>query len=106
MVRKFVNITCLYYNDKSYIPARYTCPDFEFDDVILNLSTNKEQNYEKISEFLVDYAFALFCSKSDLSDFVVDHKKYKRENWKLLDFVEKTAKQTDNKKEQPKEDKK
>ncbi|MEE1517065.1 MAG: hypothetical protein UF228_05660, partial [Lachnospiraceae bacterium] len=65
----------------------------------------KEQNYEKISEFLVDYAFALFCSKSDLSDFVMDHKKYKRENWKLLNFVEKTAK-VDNKKEQLKEEKK
>lgn len=105
MVRKFTNITCLYYNDKSYIPAQYTCPDFEFDDVILKLTTNKEQNYEKISEFLVDYAFALFCSKSDLSDFINDHKKYKRENWKLLNFVEKSTK-ADNKKEQSKEEKK
>ena len=47
MVRKFSNIICLYYNDKSYIPAQYSCPDFEFDDVILKLTTNKEQNYEK-----------------------------------------------------------
>ena len=105
MVRKFTNIVCLYYNDKSYIPAKYTCPDVEFDDVILKLTTNQEQNYEKISEFLVDYAFALFCNKSDLSDFIADHKKYKRENWKLLDFSEKVNK-TDNKKEQPKEEKK
>lgn len=101
MVRKFTDITCLYYNDKSYIPARYTCPDFEFDDVILKLTTNNEQNYEKISEFIVDYAFALFCNRSDISDFVLDHKKYKRENWKLLDFTEKI-----DKKEQSKEDKK
>lgn len=105
MVRKFTNIVCLYYNDKSYIPAKYTCPDVEFDDVILKLTTNQEQNYEKISEFLVDYAFALFCNKSDLSDFINDHKKYKRENWKLLDFSEKAYK-ADNKKEQPKEEKK
>ena len=98
MVRKFTNIVCLYYNDKNYIPAQYSCPDLEFDDVILKLTTNKEQNYEKVSEFIVDYAFALFCSKSDLSDFIIDHKKYKRENWKLLNFVEKTIK-ADNKKE-------
>lgn len=101
MVRKFTNITCVYYNDKSYIPAKYSCPDLEFDDVILKLTTNKEQNYEKISEFIVDYAFALFCNKSDLTDFVQDHKKYKRENWKLLDFTEKI-----NKPEPKKEEKK
>ena len=89
MVRKFTNITCLYYNDKSYIPAKYSCPDLEFDDVILKLTTNSEQNYEKISEFIVDYAFALFCNKSDISDFITDHKKYRRDNWKLLDFTEK-----------------
>ena len=101
MVRKFTNITCVYYNDKSYIPAKYSCPDLEFDDVILKLTTNKEQNYEKISEFIVDYACALFCNKSDLTDFVQDHKKYKRENWKLLDFTEKI-----NKPEPKKEEKK
>ena len=100
MVRKFTNIVCVYYNDKSYIPAKYTCPDLEFDDVILNLTTNKEQNYEKISEFIVDYAFALFCNKSDITDFVKDHKKYKRDNWKLLDFNEKISKV------EPKEEKK
>lgn len=60
----------------------------EIDDVILNLTTNKEQNYEKISEIIVDYAFALFCNKSDLKDFSQDRKKYKRQNWKLLDFRE------------------
>lgn len=103
MVRKFTNIICVYYNDKNYIPAKYNCPDIEFDDVILKLTTNQEQNYEKISEFIVDYAFALFCNKSDLSDFVKDHKKYKRENWKLLDFAEKKQ---DSKKEQFKEEKK
>lgn len=88
MIRKFTNIICVYYNDKSYIPAKYNCPDLEIDDVILNLTTNKEQNYEKISEIIVDYAFALFCNKSDLKDFAQDHKKYKRQNWKLLDFRE------------------
>lgn len=88
MIRKFTNIVCVYYNDKNYIPAKYNCPDLEVDDVILNLTTNKEQNYEKISETIVDYAFALFCNKSDLKDFAQDHKKYKRQNWKLLDFRE------------------
>lgn len=99
MVRKFTNIICVYYNDKSYIPAKYTCPDLEFDDVILKLTTNKEQNYEKISEFIVDYAFALFCNKSDISDFIKDPKKYKRENWKLLDFKEKIDKSEPKKEE-------
>lgn len=88
MIRKFTNIVCVYYNDKNYIPAKYNCPDLEIDDVILNLTTNKEQNYEKISEIIVDYAFALFCNKSDLKDFSQDHEKYKRQNWKLLDFRE------------------
>ena len=88
MIRKFSNIVCVYYNDKNYIPAKYTCPDFEFDDVLLKLTTNKEQNYEKISEMIVDYAFALFCNKSDLTDFFTDPLKYKRDNWKLLDFSE------------------
>ena len=69
MIRKFTNIVCVYYNDKNYIPAKYNCPDLEIDDVILNLTTNKEQNYEKISEIIVDYAFALFCNKSDLKIF-------------------------------------
>ena len=91
MIRKFSNIVCVYYNERNYIPAKYNCPDLEIDDVILNLTTNKEENYEKISEFIVDYAFALFCSKSDLSDFMIDHKKYKRENWKLLEFKEITG---------------
>lgn len=88
MIRKFTNIVCVYYNDKNYIPAKYNCPDLEIDDVVLNLTTNKEQNYEKISEAIVDYAFALFCNKSDLKDFSQDCKKYKRQNWKLLDFRE------------------
>lgn len=95
MIRKFTNIVCVYYNDKNYIPAKYNCPDLEIDDVILNLTTNKEQNYEKISEVIVDYAFALFCNKSDLSDFAVDHKKYKRQNWKLLEFKEQIKHKTD-----------
>lgn len=90
MIRKFTNIVCVYYNDKNYIPAKYNCPDLEIDDVILDLTTNKEQNYEKISEVIVDYAFALFCNKSDLKDFLQDCKKYKRQNWKLLDFREVT----------------
>lgn len=99
MKRKITNIICVYYNDKSYIPAKYSCPDLEFDDVILKLTTNKEQNYEKLSEFIVDYAFALFCNKSDLTDFTSDHKKYKRENWKLLDFKEKIDKPEPKKEE-------
>ena len=82
MIRKFTNIVCVYYNDKN------NCPDLEIDDVILDLTTNKEQNYEKISEIIVDYAFALFCNKSDLKDFSQDYKKYKRQHWKLLDFRE------------------
>lgn len=103
MIRKFTKIVCVYYNDKNYIPAKFNCPDLEIDDVILNLTTNKEQNYEKISELIVDYAFALFCNKSDLSDFSLDHKKYKRQNWKLLEFKE----VVDTKKvESKKEDKK
>ena len=88
MIRKFTNIVCVYYNDKNYIPAKYNCPDLEIDDVILNLTTNKEQNYEKISEIIVDYAFALFRNKSELKDLAQDHKKYKRQNWTLLDFRE------------------
>jgi hypothetical protein len=88
MIRKFNNICCIYFNDNSFIPAKYHCPDLEFDDVILGLTTNAETNYEKISEFITDYAFALFCSKSDLSDFINDHKKYRRANWRVIDFSE------------------
>lgn len=61
MIRKFTNIVCVYYNDKNYIPAKYNCPDLEIDDVILNLTTNKEQNYEKISEIM-----PLLCSVTNL----------------------------------------
>lgn len=88
MIRKFTNIVCIYHTDKNYIPAKFNCPDLEIDDVVLEFTTNKEQNYEKISEVIVDYAFALFCNKSDLSDFTTENKKYKRNNWKLLDFKE------------------
>ena len=88
MIRKFSNISCIYFNDSSFIPAKYNCPDIEFDDVILGLTTNVEDNYEKIAEFITDYAFALFCSKSDLSDFSSDHKKYRRSNWRVIDFME------------------
>lgn len=105
MIRKFTGIVCVYYNDKNYIPARYNCPDLEVDDVILNLTTNKDANYEKIAEFITDYAFALFCSKSDLSDFTLDYKKYKRANWKVLDFSEDISKKKDIK-EQVKNDSK
>lgn len=88
MIRKFTNIRCIYFNDNNYIPAKYNCPDLEFDDVLLSLSTNTEQNYEKIAEFITDYAFALFCNRSDLSDFMIDHKKYRRGNWRVIDFTE------------------
>ena len=94
MIRKFTNIVCVYYNDKNYIPAKYNCPDLEIDDVILNLTTNKEQNYEKISEIIVDYAFALFCSKSNMENFVSNPYQFKRSNWKLLDFVDSTKELT------------
>lgn len=57
MIRKFTNIVCVYYNDKNYIPAKYNC--LEIDDVILNLTTNKEQNYEKISEIMPLLCFVI-----------------------------------------------
>lgn len=89
MKRKFDNIVCIYHTDKNYIPARFNCPPIEFDDVILELTTNKESNYEKVSKFIVDYAFALFCNKINAeTEFPKDHQKFQRENWKLLDFKE------------------
>lgn len=102
MIRKFTNITCIYFNDNNYIPARYSCPDLEFDDVILNLTTNVEQNYEKISELITDYAFALFCNKSDISDFMLDHKKYRRGNWRVIDFKEVHKKEDKDSDKEPK----
>ena len=54
MKRKFTNITCIYHDDKNYIPARYSCPDLEIDDVLLDLTTNAESNYEKIASMMKD----------------------------------------------------
>lgn len=96
MIRKFTNITCIYYSDKNYIPMKFNCPSIEVDDVILKLTVNKEQNYEKISEFIVDYAFAIFCNNAEIKDFSKDYYKYKRSNWKLLDFTEITNKSDKN----------
>lgn len=91
MKRKFTNITCIYHDDKNYIPARYSCPDLEIDDVILDLTTNAESNYEKIASMIVDYSFALFCSKANISDFPTNPAKYNRKNWKLLEFKDNTV---------------
>lgn len=90
MKRKFTNIVCIYHDDKNYIPARFNCPDLVIDDVVINMTTNAEDNYNKTAELIVDYAFALFCNKSNLSDFQENVAKYKRSNWKLLDFTDST----------------
>lgn len=95
MIRKFTKIKCIYYNDNSYIPAKFDCPDLSIDDVLLKLTTNTADNYEKIASTLVDYAFALYCHNVDLSDFATNPFKYRRENWKLLDFEEETPKAKD-----------
>jgi hypothetical protein len=65
MKRKFTKIVCIYTDSKNYVPARFNCPDLTIDDVVLNLTTNQEENFNKTAELIVDYAFALFCSKAD-----------------------------------------
>jgi len=94
MKRKFSKITCIYTNDKNYVPARFNCPDLTVDDVVLNLTTNQEENFNKIAEMIVDYAFALFCSKSNLAEFPTSPQQFKRSNWKLLDFIDSTSELT------------
>ena len=62
MKRKFSKIVCIYTDNKNYVPAKFNCPDLTIDDVVLNLTTNAEDNFNKTAELIVDYAFALFCS--------------------------------------------
>ena len=94
MKRKFTKIICIYTDDKNYVPARFNCPDLTIDDVVLNLTTNQEDNFNKTAELIVDYAFALFCSKANLADFPVHPAQFKRSNWRLLDFVDSTKELT------------
>ena len=98
MIRKFTNITCIYHDDKNYIPAKFNCPDLTIDDVLLKLTTNKEDNYEKIASMLVDYAFALYCKgQMEVANFAVNPQAYRRDNWKLLEFKDNTiVTETDN----------
>jgi hypothetical protein len=94
MKRKFSKIVCIYTDDKNYVPARFNCPDLTVDDVVLNLTTNAEDNFNKIAEMIVDYAFALFCSKSNLAEFSKTPQQFKRSNWRLLDFIDSTKELT------------
>ena len=90
MKRKFSKIVCIYTDDKNYVPAKFNCPDLTIDDVVLNLTTNAEENFNKTAELIVDYAFALFCSRANLSEFPTHPSQFKRSNWRLLDFVDST----------------
>ena len=94
MKRKFSKIVCIYTDDKNYVPARFNCPDLTIDDVVLNLTTNAEDNFNKIAELIVDYAFALFCSRANLAEFSIHPSQFKRSNWRLLDFVDSTKELT------------
>ena len=94
MKRKFSKIVCIYTDDKNYVPARFNCPDLTIDDVVLNLTTNAEDNFNKIAELIVDYAFALFCSRSNLTEFPIHPSQFKRSNWRLLDFIDSTKELT------------
>lgn len=94
MKRKFSKIVCIYTDDKNYVPAKFNCPDLTIDDVILNLTTNAEENFNKIAELIVDYAFALFCSRANLTEFPIYPTKFKRNNWRLLDFIDSTKELT------------
>lgn len=94
MKRKFSKIVCIYTDTKNYVPAKFTCPDLLIDDVVLNLTTNQEENFNKTAELIVDYAFALFCSRANLADFPHQPQQFKRSNWRLLDFVDSTKELT------------
>ena len=94
MKRKFSKIVCIYTDDKNYVPARFNCPDLTIDDVVLNLTTNQEENFNKIAELIVDYAFALFCSRANLAEFPLHPAQFKRSNWRLLDFTDSTKELT------------
>ena len=94
MKRKFTKIVCIYTDNKNYVPARFNCPDLTIDDVVLNLTTNQEDNFNKTAELIVDYAFALFCSKANLAEFSTHPEQFKRSNWRLLDFIDSTKELT------------
>ena len=94
MKRKFSKIVCIYTDDKNYVPAKFNCPDLTIDDVILDLTTNQQENFNKIAEMIVDYAFALFCNKANLSEFFITPQQFKRSNWRLLDFIDSTKELT------------
>jgi len=94
MKRKFSKIVCIYTDNKNYVPARFNCPDLTIDDVVLKLTTNQEDNFNKIAELIVDYAFALFCSRANLAEFPVHPEQFKRSNWRLLDFIDSTKELT------------
>ena len=94
MKRKFSKIVCIYTDNKNYVPAKFNCPDLTIDDVVLNLTTNQQENFDKIAEMIVDYAFALFCSRSNLVEFPNTPQQFKRSNWRLLDFVDSTKELT------------
>lgn len=94
MKRKFTKIVCIYTDNKNYVPARFNCPDLTIDDVVLNLTTNQEDNFNKTAELIVDYAFALFCSKANLAEFPSRPEQFKRSNWRLLDFIDSTKELT------------
>lgn len=94
MKRKFSKIVCIYTDSKNYVPAKFNCPDLTIDDVVLTLTTNQEDNFNKTAELIVDYAFALFCSRSNLAEFPTHPEQFKRSNWRLLDFVDSTKELT------------
>jgi hypothetical protein len=94
MKRKFTKIVCIYTDNKNYVPARFNCPDLTIDDVVLNLTTNQEDNFNKTAELIVDYAFALFCSRANLAEFSAHPEQFKRNNWRLLDFIDSTKELT------------
>ena len=52
------------------------------------------ENFNKTAELIVDYAFALFCSRANLGEFPLHPEQFKRSNWRLLDFVDSTKELT------------
>ena len=72
MKRKFSKIVCIYTDDKNYVPARFNCPDLTIDDVVLNLTTNAEENFNKTYE----------CDRKFHSDYIY-YKDGKRQYNKL-----------------------
>ena len=61
MKRKFSKIVCIYTDDKNYVPAKFNCPDLTIDDVVLNLTTNAEENFNKTNKTLwISIGLAVF----------------------------------------------